>query len=337
VAEARLLQSLGAKFLDIVSPQFTAHPAKASALLAALFLDSPPLLASLRLFLTSRVDSLAWSLRRHPTTWQHFAQSNSHRIDLGVESFLPSRLLRLGKYRNLKQAQQQKQYFDEILNFFRGSPTRLRLYLMPLDWQMELDEAEQEAQILLRYLDLYPQTIIVHRENIGNRVSYSAGSLFAETMEPLDFLRFQRDPRLFLLSYLVEWLSEKFLQSGEDLKEYALLCEETMTRVLLQSYLRAIALLRSFPPSLVPLERCLSLLSRAEETGEAWELLLGQLPTRAAKKLQKFLRQESRKASKRFVRERDDLLSRKALVKMEQQGKISNEKLRSLLLSSSRG
>ena len=303
--EAQQLKQLGATMLDVTSPQFTAHPAKAAALVGALPKETPPV------SFTSRVDSLYHSVDRYPEEWQHFANSQAHQIDIGLESFLPARLVRLNKYRKLQQARLQSGQLDALLRFFQHTKTALHLYLIPLDWQMDLEEARQENDALTSLLEQWPEGLYISPDNIGKRLSHAAGSHFSNQMSPMDFLRFERDPRLLLLCYITDWMFAHLLTVAPQLQEPEALVEETKTHFLCDMTSRII---KQLTPLTLPadfLERALHQLRHDKPPESVVQELIALLPFGSRLRLKFFLDSERRGAKKRMRTTLDHLLTAK--------------------------
>ncbi len=304
--EAQHLLDLGAKLIEIASPQFTAHPEKAS-----LILDAVSNTAA-RLSFATRVDTLFLGIRRYESIWRRFAQSHQHQIAVGVDSFLPERLLRLQKYSKLQQANEQPQKIEAILQFFQGTSARIHFYLIPIDWQMDLAEAEKEIQTAADYLYRYPDVLRIPSENIVNRLSHSMGSPFAKHMAPRDFLRFERDPRLLLLHHITWDLHHTLHQTAETFHEPTALMEEVISLALIQGFLDACRLLRELSVASLPLDRWIERLSNHRDTSSIIERLLTDLPPQEASKIHAHIERTKKQCPKSLAKTLDTWLECKA-------------------------
>jgi division protein CdvB (Snf7/Vps24/ESCRT-III family) len=327
VEEALYLQRHGALKLDVASPQFTAHPGHASKLVGALPPETPPV------FFSSRIDSLYHAITRFPEEWKRFANQNTHGIGLGVDSFLPDKLMRLRKYHAIAQAHQQEERLDTVLSFFDETKLNIVFYMITFEWQMNLEEVQQELEALLSCLNRYSSTMQIAPENVTNVLSGNRGSHFSKTMKPIDFLRFERDPRLFLMLYTMYSLHESLEDWIEQIDESKELLESAASRVVVKLGLRFLELLGKVPlteisydASFAALEETLGAMFLEENmqfrSNRLQQRLLELYPSRAQRKLTKFLTKEEKKMEKTLRREFDILLTRKALHRMKQNGRI---------------
>lgn len=303
--EALHLIELGATLIQIASPQFTAHPNKASAIIEKLPLEQ------VKVAFAARVDSFYHAMTRNREVWLKFANSNVHQVDIGLDSFLPERLVRIGKHNKLQQAEAQSHHLEEILSFFAGKKAKVALYLMPLDWQMELKEARQEMQILLDYLDRYPFCLLVEADNIINLLSYSTGSFFSKTMAPQDYYFFEKDPRLFLLLNMITWFYQEMLGAVQETNEPSKLADEAFSRVMAKFFLRSVDLLITFPSDVISAKRNLHIRKKTRSGDECLERLLVELPSKLEEKARTFLQREGEKKKQTLEEEIEQLLIKK--------------------------
>ncbi len=330
--EVRYLQDLGVQKLDIASPQFTAHPKLASAVVGALPPDTLPV------FFSSRVDSLYHAVTRYPEEWKRFANSARHGIGLGVDSFLPEKLVRMRKYSSLTQAQSQQERLDTVLSFFDETRLSIVFYMITFEWQMNLEEVQSELEALMACLNRYSSTLQIAPENVTNVLSHNRGSHFSKTMRPIDFLRFERDPRLFVMlysMYSMHELMEDIINRSSESQE---LMEAAAARLMVKFGLRMIQLLQSISPemadfatSFATLEDALGSIfmegQDAYRSDRVLEHLIAVYPAKLQRKLQKFIAKEEKKMEKYLTKEYDILLTRKVLFRMKQEGKIDERTL----------
>jgi hypothetical protein len=228
--EAQHLLDLGAKLIEIASPQFTAHPEKAS-----LVLDAVSKTAA-RLSFATRVDTLFLAIRRYESIWRRFAQSHQHQIAVGVDSFLPERLCAC---KNTQAPTSQRTTPKD-----RSDPTVLSRYIRTNPFLLDpprlangSDGSRKRDTNSRRLLIPLPDVLRIPSENIVNRLSHSMGSPFAKHMAPQDFLRFERDPRLLLLHHITWDLHHTLHQTAETFHEPAALMEEVVSLALIQGFL----------------------------------------------------------------------------------------------------
>ena len=190
--EIRQLDSKGAKRITIASPDFASNPTLSSGIIDEVAGSGK------QLNFASRVDSMYMALNKHPRIWKKFGEY-PNQIDLGAESFSADRLVRLGKYRTREKAQQQEPNLKHILDFFKGSKARVQLYTIPFDWQITLEEAENEFRYLQNLLDEYRENLLFPLRTFDNCLHHVPGSLLSEKMDELDFFNFKNDPRAMVL------------------------------------------------------------------------------------------------------------------------------------------
>jgi len=334
--EVRYLRDLGVQRLDIASPQFTAHPARASALIEALPLDTMPI------FFSSRVDSLYHAITRFPDIWQRYAYSNRHGIGLGVDSFLPKKLLRLHKYHTLQQADAQQQRLDAVLSFFADTRLSIVFYMITFDWEMDLAEVQQELLALMECLNRYSSIIQISPENVTNTLSASPGSPLARQRKPLDFFRFERDPRLFLLLYSMYAMHEQMEEIIETSQESHDLMEAAAARLIVKLGLQLISLLEPISPEQADFSRSFAILGEtlgdifqegpsAYRSNRVQQQLLAIYPLKSQRKIRASLDAIEHKMPSALLREFDVLLSRKAIHRMKINGKIDEKTMRKQL------
>jgi|GEM_PF-1320839 len=328
--EVQHIIDMGVQKIDVASPQFTAHPTKVAETLAALPENTP------EIFFSSRIDSLYHSINRHKDVWTTFAHATTHGIGLGVDSFIPERVLRLKKYHKMAQAKKQNEQLDAVLDFFEDTKVGIVFYLIPLDWEMHLDEVEYELEMALRYMNRYPNIIQVSPEILTTYVSPSVGSHYSSYMQPMDFLRFKKDPRLLLLLYSLYFMLDILYETTEEFDEPFPLMEQAVTRSIARFGLECIRTIRKLPFEGMEIEHSLSLIKDVldrifvkEElnfdSNEILRRLLQEAPKKAENKMNKFLARHEKKARKLLAKEYDQMLTLKALCKMRAQGKMSHE------------
>lgn len=330
--EMEYLRSLGAQKLDIASPQFTAHPKLASGVVGALPPDTLPV------FFSSRVDSLFHAITRYPDEWKRFANSNTHGIGLGVDSFLPEKLVRMRKYNSIAQARQQDERLHTVLSFFSETRLNIVFYMITFEWQMCLEEVQLELEALMDCLNKYSSTLQIAPENVTNVLSHNRGSHFAKTMKPIDFLRFERDPRLFVMlysMYSMHELMEDIIIRSEESHE---LMEAAAARLMVKFGLKMLKLLCHVPSEQANFETSFATLGDtlghifmegqdAYRSERVLDQLLDVYPPKPQKKLRKFIAKEEKTMEKSLLREYDILLTRKVLFRMKQEGKMDERTL----------
>lgn len=242
--ELRHLNALGAHRFSIASPNFLTDHNKGSLLIRTIIKENSIL------SFTSRVDSLYSALIDHPKTWALFSKG-PNMISLGVESFLPHRLMpdRIGKYRDIKKAAEQKVYLEHIFDFFKGSKTGITLFVIPYDHKMDLEELDQEYRMLDFYALKYFPNVHASLIGIGQVLHHVEGSAFSKTMKPEDFFNFKKDPRTLFMASLynnklkvvdkafdhkIGIIEESYL--SRSFVAYLLVCIDKMREVPVESF-----------------------------------------------------------------------------------------------------
>jgi len=295
--EADHIVTQDASKLLISAPDFLNSPSMASRII-----DSLPSGVN-RLHFSARVDSLYLAVKHYPNIWQKFA-AKRHRIDLGVESFIPERLVWLGKYRNLKQAAKQQERLAYLLEFFRPTKTSIGFFIMPLDWRITLAEAKVEAEQLQCCLEQYDY-IFLASQNIAKIVSYATGSNFSSTMSSQDFYRFD-DPRLLFLHYLIKNKRSLLYESIEIDSRATHLLEVVISKVLLRCYLLCLERLAMFEGECFDLEPILMLRERKAGEQKILDTFYDQLKQKREKlkqSLDEIFNEESQGMAKMITQE----------------------------------
>ncbi|PIS28398.1 hypothetical protein COT42_08175 [Candidatus Saganbacteria bacterium CG08_land_8_20_14_0_20_45_16] len=295
--EADHIVTQDASKLLISAPDFLNRPSMASRII-----DSLPSGVN-RLHFSARVDSLYLAVKHYPNIWQKFA-AKRHRIDLGVESFIPERLVWLGKYRNLKQAAKQQERLAYLLEFFRPTKTSIGFFIMPLDWRITLAEAKVEAEQLQCCLEQYDY-IFLASQNIAKIVSYATGSNFSSTMSSQDFYRFD-DPRLLFLHYLIKNKRSLLYESIEIDSRATHLLEVVISKVLLRCYLLCLERLAMFEGECFDLEPILMLRERKAGEQKILDTFYDQLKQKREKlkqSLDEIFNEESQGMAKMITQE----------------------------------
>jgi len=263
------LKELGVKAIRMASPDFTVDPDKSSQIVSSL----PPMKYGYSF--ASRIDTFHQAMTRHPAAWKRYSNLSLNQIELGVESFIPERLVRMGKYHSVAKANLHVERLVDIINFFKGSKTPIRLFLIQLDWLMDLAEAETEALKTLSFLEEHYETAYISPDTgVGRIMSFSPGSFYANQMRPIDFFRFERDPRILLLYNRIEM--EKEIAS-DDLANGRIDERDVFLNVsfgMLEYYLECIKYLKEVDPGSIDLDLGLNLLMEQKSYPEIVERLI---------------------------------------------------------------
>jgi hypothetical protein len=198
--EIQTLAKMGARRIGFASANFPANYQKSSAIARIL----PP---GIGYHYASRIDSQFFAITRNPDSWKRFAFGN-HRgltIDLGEETPLVDRLSpdRLRKYRTREQALQQNERLAAVLKFFRGSNTIFHLFEIPFDWKMTLAEALEHYREVNKFCALHEGQVELSFLGSYQLLTHAIGSPLSNSMSPLDYFRFERDPRALFLALVV--------------------------------------------------------------------------------------------------------------------------------------
>jgi hypothetical protein len=178
---------------------------------------------------------------------------------------------------------------------------------------MNLFEAEKEARGILFYLNRYPRTIRILPDQIGDILVFSKGSSYSQGRTTIDFLCFQKDPRLLLLHYTAKLIAERMFYAAQFLSEPHALLMETIARALAKSYLRFIQLLQTFSHDIIDLNLALPILKRFFSIQEVWQNLVDLMPNTTKRKINKWIKQETAHLERTLMREMDELLKQKVL------------------------
>jgi len=269
--ELRHLRELGARHIRMASPDFTANPDKASEIISVL-----PVLPEGYSF-ESRIDSFNRAMTRHPEAWKRFANLSHNQVELGVESFIPERLVQIGKYQTLGEAKAHEGKLRDIIEFFRQTNTVVRMFLISLDWQMDLGEAEIEALKTLEVLNEFSETAYIMPDTgVGRLMAYQIGSHYSKSMRPVDYFRFSRDPRLFLLHSRIEMEKEIAINDLErgEIKENEIIM---VSYAMLEYYLELINALKSVNPNSIDMNHGLEMLIRKNTYHEIVDSLINRM------------------------------------------------------------
>jgi len=269
--EVKYLSGLGAKHVSVASPNFTADPKKASEIMEVL----PSI--EFGLSIDSRVDSLFRAIKTDPEAWERFAHlSLGNEIDLGIESFIPERLVRIGKYPDLEKAAMQADKLDAIFEFFKNSKTAIRMYLMQLDWMMDLGEAELEARRTMDVLDKYGNFVFIGiTTGVARPITFQLNSFFSGKMSPIDFFNFKKDPRLLFL-YLHINREIDFIQEHMEEGKTGDYTPYEIADALLRYYLACIDHMKKVPQGAFNINPALAMMQQGRHK-EVNGMLLGQL------------------------------------------------------------
>jgi len=236
-ADVREAIGLGAIRGEIAAANFLANPQKGTEILLAAGRCLP-------LFYSSRVDSLYRAITRWPSAWRKIRKWG-HEIELGIESVLPLRLLRIGKHKRIDAAIHQNERLDRILGFFRRSNTKIEADLIMFDPGMWLGELVTEVEVLQSLQAKY-SNFIIHAGSVVNRLAYKPGSPLVEErkMQQIDFWNYQRDPRCLLLALVMHKLTWD-IYSNFFVNRY--LEEAVSSRMLEYTHCSALALQKISP------------------------------------------------------------------------------------------
>lgn len=111
-----LINQKGIRVVDPYGPDFTANPDKAAEIIDMMNKSG---FSGLDFRPTSRLDTFYTSLKKHREIWSEFIKKNHVSCFIGIESFHPEKLVRLGKYtKNNEFRKRQRKAIQEILGWF---------------------------------------------------------------------------------------------------------------------------------------------------------------------------------------------------------------------------
>ncbi len=157
-----------------MGPDFGARPKHATEIVRNLLLHEE---LTGRLYeITMRIDSLAKCIKQDSKVWKEFFKKNIVSIRPGIESFLPQRLLRLGKYKTLELAKKQNQYLSEVLEFLKDTESFVQGTLIRVDPESTFEEVFEELDLFERFLRKYPRTLFIHEGDVFTYLRPAPGS-----------------------------------------------------------------------------------------------------------------------------------------------------------------
>jgi hypothetical protein len=149
-----LKRVLGADAFFPIGGDFTASPPQANEIVRGIV--SNPELLDAGYDLNVRIDSLHSAIRLDPKAWKKFlSRTNGVVFMPGLESFVPERLVRLGKYRKLDAAQKHEKMFVDIMDFFKGTRAVMMPNFIMFDPESSPGEIERDLAAIEGYLSRY--------------------------------------------------------------------------------------------------------------------------------------------------------------------------------------
>jgi|GEM_PF-2651169 len=163
-----LVRALGADTIFPMGGDFTAKPSQATEIVKGI-IDNLDLL-DVGYDFNARIDTLAKSIRRDPGAWKKLFKSTNVLFMPGIETFSPSKLMRLEKYRRIEQAKKHHQYLIEILEFIKGTKAMISGNFIMHDPETGPEEFYNDIFFIRQLLAEYPEHFAISDGEIFNHL-----------------------------------------------------------------------------------------------------------------------------------------------------------------------
>ncbi|MFA6431525.1 MAG: hypothetical protein WCV91_04005 [Candidatus Margulisiibacteriota bacterium] len=190
-----------------IGRDFTTHPGQANAIVAGL--NRMEELSGTRLTLEVGLPTVwkAWS--RANKDWERLSSHFRLELNVGLESTLAERRLRLGKSRTLEASIRQSKYLESLLEHRPGTnPLVVFAQLIPFDPDSTAEEVVADLENVYALMGKYFPRFIPVAGSLNNRLDIFPGTLVEDMYGGIDatnlFKYFRKDKRVAVIYGFIE-------------------------------------------------------------------------------------------------------------------------------------
>lgn len=140
-----------------LGPDFTANVHKGAEIIKEFNREN---VEGLEFVLVVRLDTLYKSMQLYPEDWKIFTEKNQVVFQIGIESFVPKKLMRLGKYKNYNNPyiNNQADILQELMDKYSAKYNCFFILIDPLS---TLEDIKYDMKQMKGFLKKYPTAFLI--------------------------------------------------------------------------------------------------------------------------------------------------------------------------------